>query len=95
MKYESILYLPPKGITSFESDPVFLLYVHGGPHSYSTLLYSYAMLILLYSGFAVYRLIIVEVLVFLNLLLNVYLVILVIWMLKIVLMHIIIFVKIL
>eukprot|EP01083_Nonionella_stella_P084989 235363_1 len=51
--YESILYLPPANKTSYESDPVLLLYMHGGPHSASTLCYSYSMLSLLYSGFAV------------------------------------------
>lgn len=51
--YESILYLPPPGMTSFDSDPVLMLYVHGGPHSVSTNTFSHSMLTLIYSGFAV------------------------------------------
>ena len=51
--FECILHKCPPKLTSFDKDPVLLLYMHGGPHSMNSVGFSKAILLFLYFGISV------------------------------------------
>lgn len=62
--YECFLLLPPPGMTSFEENPILILYPHGGPHSASTARFSSHISSMLYSGFAILQVFLFNILLF-------------------------------